>query len=100
MNIDAMGKAQLQMDVPAGDYSTLSGVGSLVTDTFGNVVAYRYSGQWKREQGSSGGSNQYGQFVLDLSFDSFNNICKFVGFWTYGNEDPLYSSNKWIWQGA
>ena len=91
------GKALLRHDGPSGDYSTMMGYGSLVYDTFGNPIAYRWAGQWQREKGQSGGSKQYGQFVLDLSYD-YNN-CKFVGFWTYGDENPLTSKNRYVWQG-
>lgn len=82
----------------AGRYNngTLTGAVTGTVDAVGNLAGLRFLGQWQRTSGDSGGQYQYGQYFLDLWYESGG--CRFMGRWTYGNDNPLYTG--WFWQGS
>lgn len=58
----------------------------------------RLFGTWERVKGSSGGAVQWGKFILDLYAEL--GTCKFRGYWSYGEDDPLYSGKGYLWGGS
>lgn len=98
-------KCSGQVGPATGTYNngTLNGYTYYHRDSFGNVTALRFKGTWKRTQGNSGGSCNYGQFSLDLvasGTDRYGNpSSKFFGPWTYCNNDPESLTQQWAWYG-
>jgi hypothetical protein len=82
----------------------LSGTVYYIYDNAGNASALRFRGQWERTQGSSGGQCPYGQFSLDLTVSGAEDasgypVPRFLGAWTYCNDDPEGLTPKWAWYG-
>lgn len=81
-----------------GTIGTLNGTVSWVGSTL------RFQGYWRNLRNTSGGACQYGRFYFDLRASGLDsNNCTntaFSGFWTYCENDPFTSSQRWFWDGT
>lgn len=71
-------------------------VGDL-TNAYVSYDGYHFTGYWQRTSGNAG-LCQYGRFSLGIYHDL--NGCHMSGYWTYCDDDPDWSSQRFLWTGT